>query len=200
VRSGSPAMRADVALPSGSRRRWRQSILPYPMEPLRASNRTPSASAGPSPEGRRTQDRFLALPVLLEALRLRHRSRRFPGCVVRPRVPRETPIRRTHWSRPPDRYARASAVCATGEDSIELWGYVCLLGGIAEKRPTRGSAAGDRGSSVVRATRFRCGRRTRFMFTCAEQLYPHAPVYDSQASATAKYQSRDKKISDSEYA
>jgi len=121
VRSGSPAMRADVALPSGSRRPWRQSILPYPMEPLGASNRTPSASAGPSPEGRRTQDRSLALPVLLEALKLRHRSKHFPGCVVRRRVPCGTPICRTHGSRPPDRDARASAVCATGEDSIGLW-------------------------------------------------------------------------------
>jgi hypothetical protein len=166
VRSGSPAMRADVALPSGSRRPWRQSIPLYPMEPLR----------------------------------LRHRSKRFPGCVVRRRVPCETPICRTHGSRPPDRDARASAVCATGEDSIGLWGSLCLIGGIAGKRPTRGTATGDRGSSVVHATRFRCGRRTRFMLTYAEQLDPHTPAYDSQASATAKYQPRDKKISDSEYA
>ncbi len=35
---------------------------------IRACNRTPSASAGPSPEARRTQDWSLALPVLLEAL------------------------------------------------------------------------------------------------------------------------------------
>jgi hypothetical protein len=38
------------------------------------------------------------------------------------------------------------------------------------------------------------------MLTYAEQLDPHTPAYDSQASATAKYQPRDKKISDSEYA
>jgi len=101
------------------------------MEPLRASDRTPRASAWPSPEGRIAQDRSLAIPVLSEARRLRHRSKRFPGCVVRRRVPCGTPICRAQWSRPPDRDARASAVCATGEDSIGLWGSVCLIGGIA---------------------------------------------------------------------
>ncbi|MFH1110782.1 MAG: UDP-N-acetylmuramoyl-L-alanine--D-glutamate ligase [Planctomycetota bacterium] len=50
---------------------------------MRGSNRTPSASAGPSAESRRTPNRSLALPVLLEALRVpgRHNQRN-AACVL----------------------------------------------------------------------------------------------------------------------
>ena len=99
----------------------------------------------------------------------------------------------------PDRIARASALYATGERSIELWGSVFMFGGIAEKSQVGGNTAEDREPSIVCATRFRFGRRTHFMLPCVKQRYPDATMYDSQASATAMQRSEDKKISRSEY-